>query len=131
VDGKKIGASIPAKTVELAEGSHRVRFEKPGLPTYEKDFRVGGTGAPPIAYRFPMGYLVIAAPAWTGAAVLIDSKFQGVLSGEMSVPLPSGAHRVTLSRDGFNPFTAEVTIPEGEKKTWTPPAPTAHADRAP
>jgi hypothetical protein len=28
----------------------------------------------------------------------------------------------------LNPFTTELTIPEGEKKTWTPPAPTTHTD---
>ena len=126
VDGRRIGSSIPAKSVELPEGAHTVRFERPGLPPYEKDFKVGGNGAPPIAYRFPVGYLVIQAPAWAGATVLIDSKFQGVLTGEMNVPLASGTHKVTLSRDGLNPFTAELTIPEGEKKTWTPPAPTVH-----
>jgi hypothetical protein len=126
VDGRRIGSSIPAKSVELPEGAHTVRFERPGLPPYEKDFKVGGNGASPIAYRFPVGYLVIQAPAWAGATVLVDSKFQGVLTGEMNVPLASGTHKVTLSRDGLNPFTAELTIPEGEKKTWTPPAPTVH-----
>jgi hypothetical protein len=70
----------------------------------------------------------VQAPAWTGAAVLVDSKFQGVLTREMSIPLASGTHKVTLSRDGLNPYTAEVTIPEGEKKTWTPPNPTVHTE---
>ncbi|HXM78336.1 MAG TPA: serine/threonine-protein kinase [Thermoanaerobaculia bacterium] len=128
VDGKRIGPSIPARTVELSEGAHRVRFERSGLPAYEKEFRVGANGAPPIAYSFPLGYLVIRAPAWTGATVLVDSKFQGVLAGDMTLPLSSGSHRITLSRDGLNPFTTELTIPEGEKKTWTPPAPTTHTD---
>ncbi len=131
VDGRKIGSSIPAKSVELAEGDHSVRFEKPGLPTYERDFKVGANGAPPLAYRFPIGYLVIHAPAWAGATVLVDSKFQGVLSGDMSLPLASGPHKITLSRDGVNPVTDEVPIPQGEKKTWTPPAPTAHTDAPP
>ncbi|MDQ2979847.1 MAG: protein kinase [Acidobacteriota bacterium] len=128
VDGKRIGPSIPARTVELAEGAHKVRFERPGLPAYEKEFRVGANGAPPIAYSFPLGYLIIRAPAWTGATVLVDSKFQGVLAGDMTLPLSSGSHRITLSRDGLNPFTTELTIPEGEKKTWTPPVPTTHTD---
>ena len=131
VDGRKIGSSIPAKSVELAEGDHSVRFEKPGLPTYERDFKVGANGAPPLAYRFPIGYLVIHAPAWAGATVLVDSKFQGVLSGDMSLPLASGPHKITLSRDGVNPVTAEVPIPQGEKKTWTPPAPEVHTDAPP
>ncbi len=127
LDGKKIGLSIPARTVELAQGRHQVRFEGPGLPRYQKDFDVGPAGAAPIAYRFPVGVLVIEAPAWSGATVLIDSKFHGVLSGNLSVSLPSGTHKVTLSRAGWNPETEGVVIAEGEKKTWSPPAPTERA----
>jgi len=126
IDGRKIGPSIPARSVELTQGTHQVRFEGAGLLRYQKDFQVGPSGAAPIAYRFPIGALVIEAPAWSGATVLIDSKFHGVLSGTLSVSLPSGTHKVTLSRAGWNPHTEEVSIPEGEKKTWSPPAPTEH-----
>ncbi|MDQ6891943.1 MAG: serine/threonine protein kinase [Acidobacteriota bacterium] len=128
VDGKRIGSSIPAKSVELSEGEHTVRFEKQGLPTYEKEFKVGSNGSPPIAYRFSIGYLTISAPAWNGATVLVDSKFQGVLSGSLDLPLSAGTHKITLSRDGLQPVTAEVEIPQGEKKTWTPPPPAARAE---
>ena len=128
VDGRQIGPSIPAKTVELPEGEHKVRFEKQGWPTYEKEFKVGSNGAAPIAYRFPIGYLVISAPAWHGATVLVDSKFQGVLSGTLDVPLSAGTHKITLSRDGLQPVTADIEIPQGEKKTWTPPPPAGRAE---
>lgn len=123
VDGKTIGPSIPARSVELAEGKHTVRFEAAGLPPYEKQFTVGSGGAPPVAYKFPVGYLVINSQAWAGANVLIDSKFRGVLIGEKSFQLISGTHRVTLSREGVAPYTGEVTVSEGEKKNFTPPAP--------
>jgi hypothetical protein len=128
VDGKQIGSSIPAKSVELSEGDHTVRFEKQGLPTYEREFKVGSNGAPPVAYRFPIGYLTISAPAWNGATVLVDSKFQGVLSGTLDLPLSAGTHKITLSRDGLHPITADVEIPQGEKKTWTPPPPAARPE---
>ncbi|HEV8117455.1 MAG TPA: PEGA domain-containing protein, partial [Thermoanaerobaculia bacterium] len=125
VDGKKIGPSIPAQVVELPEGKHTLRFETADFPAYEKPFTVSSSGAPPIAYRFPVGVLVINSPAWAGANVLIDSKFKGILIGEKSFQVTSGSHKVTLSREGVNPFTAEVTVSEGEKKTLTPPAPTS------
>lgn len=128
VDDRKIGPSIPARTVELSEGRHTVRFEHPDFPPYQREFRVGADGAPPVVYRFPIGYLVIEAPAWTGANVLIDSKFKGVLTGQKSFPLKPGLHRVTLSREGFAPLTADVTVPEGDKQTWTPPAPTVRPE---
>jgi len=130
VDGKRIGPSIPARTVELAEGKHTVRFEHPDLPVHEKQFHVGPNGSPPIAYRFPVGFLVIQAPDWTGASVLIDLKYKGVLIGEKSFQLKSGLHRVTLSREGVNPYTADVIVPEGDKKTWTPPPPEPQTEDA-
>ena len=123
VDGRKVGPSIPAQFVDLPEGKHTVRFEAADFPAYEKSFTVGSSGSPPIAYRFPVGVLVINSPAWAGANVLIDSKFKGILIGEKSFQVTSGQHRVTLSREGVNPYTAEVTVSEGEKKTLTPPAP--------
>jgi serine/threonine protein kinase len=125
VDGKKIGPSIPAQVVDLSEGKHTLRFENPDFAAYEKSFTVGPDGSPPIAYRFPLGVLVINSPAWAGANVLIDSKFKGILIGEKSFQVTSGPHRVTLSREGVNPFTADVTVSEGEKKTLSPPAPTS------
>ena len=123
VDGRRVGPSIPAKSVELPEGTHRVRFEAPDLPAYEKEFKVGPNGAAPIAYRFSVGFLVIRAPDWVGATVLIDSKFKGILSGEKSFSLSSGPHRITLSREGVAPLTQEVNVPEGDRKTWIPPPP--------
>ncbi|HJW14166.1 MAG TPA: protein kinase [Thermoanaerobaculia bacterium] len=125
VDGKKIGPSIPAQVVELSEGKHTLRFENPDFPTYEKSFAVGSEGSPPIAYRFPVGFITINSQAWAGANVLIDSKFKGILIGEKSFQVTSGQHRVTLSREGVNPYTSEVSVSEGEKKALTPPAPTA------
>jgi len=122
VDGRVIGPSIPARTVELPEGAHRVRFEAPELPPYEKEFKVG-PGSPPIAYRFPVAILVIRAPEWVGATILIDSKFRGVLAGEKTFSVPSGTHRVTLSREGMTTLTQEVAVTEGDRKTWTPPPP--------
>ena len=125
VDGRKIGPSIPAQVVDLPEGKHTLRFETADFPPYEKSFTVSSAGSPPIAYRFPVGVLVINSPAWAGANVLIDSKFKGILIGEKTFQVTSGPHKVTLSREGVNPYTTEVNVSEGEKKTLTPPAPTA------
>jgi serine/threonine protein kinase len=130
VDGKRIGPSIPAQIVELPEGKHKLRFETADLPAYEKQFTVGADGSPPIAYRFPVGVVVIDAPAWAGANVLIDSKFKGILIGEKSFPVPAGSHRVTLSREGVTPYTGDVTVAEGEKKKLSPPAPAASQERS-
>jgi eukaryotic-like serine/threonine-protein kinase len=125
VDGRKIGPSLPAQVVELPEGKHTLRFEASDLPPYEKQFSIGSDGSAPIAYRFPVGFLVINAQAWAGANVLIDSKFKGILIGEKSFQVTAGPHRVTLSREGVTTYTGDVTVSEGEKKSFAPPAPTS------
>jgi serine/threonine-protein kinase len=130
VDGKRIGPSIPAQIVELPEGKHKLRFESQDLPAYESQFTVGADGSPPIAYRFPVGVVVINSQAWAGANVLIDSKFKGILIGEKSFPVPAGSHRVTLSREGVNPYTEDVTVADGEKKTLSPPPPAPGQERS-
>jgi len=123
VDGREIGPSIPAKTVELAEGTHRVRFVAEGLTPYERSFPVGAKESKTIAYQFPVGYLVINAdPSWAGASVIIDSKYRGSLPQAARLRLPKGSYNVTLHREGFQPVTQQITIPERGEAPWSPPA---------
>jgi eukaryotic-like serine/threonine-protein kinase len=126
VDGREIGPSIPAKTVELAEGAHRVRFAAEGLAPYERTFQVGANGSKTIAYQFPVGYLVIKAdPSWAGGSVIIDGKYRGSLPQAARIRLQKGGYNVTLHREGFQPVTQQITIPERGEVPWTPPAPVA------
>ncbi len=126
VDGKQVGPSIPAKTVELAEGTHRVRFEADGLETYQREFKVGPKETNRVAYQFPVGYLVIQADAqWAGAAVIIGGKYKGSLPQAAKLRLPKGSYSVTLHREGFQPVTQQITVAERGDTPWTPPAPVA------
>jgi serine/threonine protein kinase len=127
VDGEPIGPSVPARTLQLAEGQHTARFEAPDLDPGVERFTVGPKGVARVNYMFPVGMLVINAPEWAGANVLIDNKFRGVLVGEKRFQLKAGSYRVTLSREGANPVTEQVDIPQGASKSWTPPPPTANA----
>ncbi len=127
VDGQKIGPSVPAHTLQLSEGTHTVRFEAAGLDPAEEKFTVGPNGTPRVNYMFPVGILVIAAPAWSGANILIDNKFRGVLAGEKRIQLKPGTYRVTLSREGVQPVTEEIRVPQGASKSWSPPPPSAIA----
>ena len=122
VDGREIGPSIPAKTLELAEGSHRVRFAAEGMAPYERSFSVGPKESKTIAYTFPVGYLVITAdPSWAGASIIIDGKYRGSLPQAARLRLPKGSYNVTLHREGFQPVTQQVTVPERGEAPWTPP----------
>jgi PEGA domain-containing protein len=71
--------------------------------------------------------LVIQAPGWAGARVLVDGKFRGTLPDAARLKLPPGSYSVTLSREGANPLTEKIDIPEGAPKTWnaSPPSPAA------
>jgi eukaryotic-like serine/threonine-protein kinase len=124
VDGKQIGPSIPAKTIELAEGTHRVRFEADGLETYQREFKVGAKETNRVAYQFPVGYLVIKAdPQWAGAAVIIGGKYKGSLPQASKLRLPKGSYSVTLHREGFQPVTQQITVAERGETPWNPPPP--------
>ncbi|MEP6471051.1 MAG: serine/threonine-protein kinase [Acidobacteriota bacterium] len=126
VDGKQVGPSIPAKTVELPEGMHQVRFEADGLETYQREFKVGPKETNRVAYQFPVGYLVIQAdPQWAGAAVIIGGKYKGSLPQASKLRLPKGSYSVTLHREGFQPVTQQITVAERGETPWTPPPPVA------
>jgi serine/threonine protein kinase len=124
VDGKQVGPSIPAKTIELAEGTHKVRFEADGLATYQREFKVGAKETNRVAYQFPVGYLVIKAdPQWAGAAVIIDGKYKGSLPQASKLRLPKGSYSVTLHREGFQPVTQQITVAERGDTPWAPSPP--------
>ncbi len=127
IDGKVVGPSIPARTLALDEGEHTVRFQARGFPTHEKKFEVGPKFDDRIHYQFPVSMLVIEAPGWDGASVLIDGKFKGVLPGAARHKLAAGSYTITLSREGMNPVTEKIAVPDGAPKTWTPPPPSPAA----
>lgn len=127
VDGKKIGPSIPARTLQLEEGSHVARFEAKGFPTHEQTFKVDAGAENRVHYQFPVSMLVVDAPAWNGARLLVDGKYRGNLPDAARVKLPPGSYSVTLSREGVSPVTEKIRVPEGAEKTWNPPPPSPAA----
>jgi eukaryotic-like serine/threonine-protein kinase len=127
VDGKTIGPSIPARTITLEEGEHTVRFEAKDFPPHERKFKVSAGAENRIHYQFPVSMLVIEAPGWAGARVLVDGKYKGSLPDSARLKLPPGDYSVTLSREGSNPVTEKISVPEGSPKTWNPPPPSPAA----
>jgi hypothetical protein len=127
VDGKAIGPSIPARTLQLDEGEHTVRFEARGFPVHERTIRVSAKTDNRIHYQFPISMLVVRAPEWAGARLLVDGKYRGTLPEAARLKLPPGSYSVTLSREGVSPVTEKIKVPEGSEKTWNPPPPSPAA----
>ncbi len=123
IDGKVVGATVPARTIPLSEGEHVARFEARGFPTHERKFEVGPRSDTRIHYQFPVSMLVIEAPLWSGASVLVDGKYRGRLPDASNVRLAPGTYTVTLSREGMNPVTEKVQVQQGAQKSWAPPPP--------
>ncbi len=57
--------------------------------------------------------------------MLVDGKFRGTLPDAARLKLAPGTYSVTLSREGANPLTETIDVPEGAPKTWS----AAAADR--
>lgn len=120
VDGREIGPSVPAKTVELSEGPHEVRFAGAGL-THTQRIKVGARGETRLHFTFPVGHLVIRAdPSWQGASVIVDGKYKTTVSSA-PIKMLAGSYNVTLHRAEFQPVQQQITIPKGREAVWTPP----------
>jgi hypothetical protein len=124
IDGKKIGPSIPAKTVELPEGTHRVRFQADGFPDHEASFVVGPGGKTSVFHKFPVGVLRIDAEAgWSGANVFVDRRFRGNLPSAARLRLPAGTYQLMIQKEGFRPATGSVEVTDAGESSWAVPAP--------
>ena len=127
VDGKSIGPSIPARTLQLDEGEHTVRFEARGFPAHERTIHVSAKSDNRIHYQFPVSMLIVRAPEWAGARLLVDGKYRGTLPEASRLRLSPGSYNLTLSREGASPVTEKIHILEGAEKTWSPPPPSPAA----
>jgi hypothetical protein len=119
VDGREIGTSVPARSVELSEGIHEVRLQGEGIAHTQK-IKVGPGGADRLHHTFPIGFLVIRAdPTWAGASVIVDGKYKATVSSA-PIRLVAGPHSVTLHRADFQPASKQIDIPAGRETVWEP-----------
>ncbi|MBK7579181.1 MAG: PEGA domain-containing protein [Myxococcales bacterium] len=101
---------------EVEPGKHKVVLSAPGHEDYARDIVVDAkTGAPPldVPLKERPALLVIRAP--DGAEVAIDGRLQGV----MPLPplaVPSGKHFVSVTKNGKQAFSQQVTLARGQKK---------------
>jgi hypothetical protein len=98
-------------------GKQHLLVTKEGYFPFEREIAlVGGrieTVDASLAIRATSGLLHVTSPV-IGAAVSLDGKPVGTVPAESA--LAPGAHRVALTRDGYDPAEASVVIAAGERR---------------
>jgi formylglycine-generating enzyme required for sulfatase activity len=115
VDGKAAGVT-PAK-VELDAGTHRVELRQVGFKPWITDIQVVANKPQtlgPVKLGLPDGTLIVRTePA--GASVSVGGAFRG--RGPVTLEVrPEVLLDLVASRDGYEPVTAQVTVPTGERR---------------
>jgi len=115
VDGKAAGVT-PAK-LDLDAGTHRVELRQAGFKPWITDIQVVANKPQtlgPVQLGLPDGTLVVRTePA--GASVSVGGAFRG--RGPVTLDVrPEVSLDVVASRDGYEPATAQVTVPAGERR---------------
>jgi len=63
------------------------------------------------------------APDRSAREQLLISTAADRAAERLNLKIPAGTYKVTLSREGSNPVTETITVPEGTPRTWAPPPP--------
>src|SRR5580658_3934916 len=95
--------------MDLAAGKHRIQAKKEGYYQLTKDFEVDGQ-QPEIAFALDqiVGSVIIeTVPA--GASISVDGKPRPGTT-PVTIQLPVGQYKVTLTKEGFDPFDYDVKV---------------------
>jgi len=116
IDGREVGTT-PVSGVTLSPGSHRIRVEKKGFESYQKQIRVD----PGRTFSMQV-YLDEARPKNGRLYVDTDPKgakvnIQGIGKFYQGIELDPGRHRVEVSASGYETKELSVTVDAGEDKS--------------
>ncbi len=113
VDGVKGGGSTPVAGLEIAAGSHVLRFEHPRYFSVEKTVEIEGRGE-------KQSLVVTLEPAWAevtissqpaGAEVFIDDRQMGLTPLELE--LVHGTHALLMQKEKFTDFDRDFAVQAG------------------
>jgi tetratricopeptide (TPR) repeat protein len=102
---------------EVTPGKHRFTVSKPGYEDYSREISVDPRlGVPPFDVALVEKPAVVVIEAPEGAEISVDGRPQGV------APLPPisvrpGRHFVAVSMNGREPFTRDLELRRGERRT--------------
>jgi tetratricopeptide (TPR) repeat protein len=116
VEAPLIGPVTPTK--------HHVVVTADGFVTEERDITAvnGQIVALDVTLKEKPAVVTIAAPG--GAAVQVDGRPVGETPLLAPLQLGSGAHLITLAKNGHDAFSSELDLARGESRTLTAPLPT-------
>jgi len=109
----------PAAPVEPAPGGEAVQPQPPAeaipKPPEPEPVKEPAPPKPPEPQAPPMGAITVnTVPG--GAKVFLDDKDSGVTppSGELSLKVPSGPHKLRVEKDGYKPEEKALTVEDGK-----------------
>jgi hypothetical protein len=116
LDEKKKGGVSPSgiKVEGISPGRHRAVFTVQDYMSIEKEFEIKAGQSTDVLAEFPArGLLQIAVPSEaSGAEVLVDGKVVG--AAPLKKTIASGPHLIEVRREGFEPSSREVVVPEDD-----------------
>jgi hypothetical protein len=102
---------------ELTPGDHTLRVAAEGFFDDERTIAAGDAGglaALDVTLREKPASLTIKTDG--GAAISIDGRNEGTSPLPRPLQLPSGEHLVTITKNGYRPFSAELDLRRDERR---------------
>lgn len=112
LDGTAAGTT-PLNLTSVSEGDHTVTVSLAGYADQSATITVPAGGTSKNAYTLSPNILSVSSnPA--GAAVTLDGTYAGTTPLSRTA-VPAGAHTLVLTLDGYDPYTATVTVVPGRE----------------
>jgi hypothetical protein len=102
------GESIKGKSARVTPGQHTITVRAPGLPDWEQRINVTGNQTIVANLRNVVEHQLSINSNIQGAQVYIDGNALGNTS--FSVRLRPGTYEIRVARDGYQDYTATVTL---------------------
>ena len=101
---------------ELTPGNHKLRLSAEGFVDDEREIAAieGQVYGLDITLRERPAFLTVRTTE--GAQVLVDGRPEGVAPLLKPIEIPPGTHLVTITRTGFQPYSAEVELRRDQKR---------------
>lgn len=123
VDGAVVGRTPRVASIAIEAGQHRVELRREGYATVGDNVVVAARGSvelsldpkfDPEAVRAG-GASLLARTDPEDASIFVDG--ERIEMPAQGAALPPGRHRLELTRSGFDPLVAEITLAKGERLT--------------